>query len=143
MNTRACPYCAEEIQADAKKCKWCGEIVDPTLRAAGGVGGYAPPPPGYPPGAYPGQNPQMAADLADANSKANTALWCGIFGFCCFIVAIIAIVNGANANKLFAKHGQPSSGKATAGVVLGIIWCVLGVIGTIINAASGGFNRYG
>ena len=27
-----CPYCKELIDADAKKCKACGEIVDPTLR---------------------------------------------------------------------------------------------------------------
>lgn len=27
-----CPFCAEVILRDAKKCKHCGEIVDPTLR---------------------------------------------------------------------------------------------------------------
>lgn len=26
-----CPYCAEEIKADAKKCKHCGEFLDPQL----------------------------------------------------------------------------------------------------------------
>lgn len=28
-----CPYCSEEIQATAKKCKHCGEWLDPALRA--------------------------------------------------------------------------------------------------------------
>src|ERR1035441_536754 len=28
MRTRKCPFCAEEIAADAKKCKHCGEYVD-------------------------------------------------------------------------------------------------------------------
>jgi len=30
----ACPFCAEVIHKDAKKCKHCGEILDPLLRAA-------------------------------------------------------------------------------------------------------------
>lgn len=29
----ACPFCAETIQPTAKKCKHCGELLDPVLRA--------------------------------------------------------------------------------------------------------------
>lgn len=32
MEVKKCPYCAEEILADAKKCKHCGEFLDSTLR---------------------------------------------------------------------------------------------------------------
>src|SRR5262249_16042075 len=31
-DTAVCPYCSETIKRDAKKCKHCGEILDPSLR---------------------------------------------------------------------------------------------------------------
>jgi hypothetical protein len=32
--TKSCPFCAEDVLADAKKCKHCGETIDVALRAA-------------------------------------------------------------------------------------------------------------
>ena len=34
QETKACPFCAETIALAAKKCKHCGEILDPVLRAS-------------------------------------------------------------------------------------------------------------
>jgi hypothetical protein len=31
LNTRKCSFCAEEILADAKKCRHCGEFVSPVV----------------------------------------------------------------------------------------------------------------
>lgn len=33
-NLVRCPFCAEQIQAAAKKCRHCGEIVDVAMRAS-------------------------------------------------------------------------------------------------------------
>lgn len=45
LATKKCPFCAETILEDARKCKHCGEIVDPTLRP------QAPAPEAWNPGA--------------------------------------------------------------------------------------------
>src|SRR5689334_64299 len=41
VRTRDCPYCGEEVLSHAKKCKHCGEVIDPTLRE-GRAAGRAP-----------------------------------------------------------------------------------------------------
>ena len=36
MEERRCPYCDEVINLNAKKCKHCGEFLDPTLAKRNG-----------------------------------------------------------------------------------------------------------
>ncbi|MBI4133556.1 TM2 domain-containing protein [Candidatus Uhrbacteria bacterium] len=43
---KRCPFCAEEIKADAKKCRHCGEFLSPELRQLQHQTQHRPPNPG-------------------------------------------------------------------------------------------------
>jgi hypothetical protein len=99
-----------------------------------------PPPPGY--GGAPAYG-QPAYGPQKSNGKAVWALVLGILGLICcgFIAGIPAIILGKQAqNEIDASGGaQGGRGMATAGFVLGIIACALGVLGVIL-AATGALN---
>jgi hypothetical protein len=86
-------------------------------QAPGGAQGYAGPY-GYP-GPYPYPYPPMRPRT---NTLAILAL---VFGFVC---APAAIVLGAVARRQIRRTGEEGMGLATAGLVLGIVFTVLGIL---------------
>jgi hypothetical protein len=102
--------------------------------------GYTPPPPGWTP--QPGVGPFPTYVLPDL-PKATTALVLGIVAvagaFMCLVpvlVAPVAWILGAQARKEIRAAPQQwgGDGRATAGMVLGIIGTVLLVLGLIVVA---------
>jgi len=78
------------------------------------------------------------------SSKAVAALVIGIvspvLGLCCALVGLVGIVAiflGRSAQQEIAASGGSLTGEgmAKAGVILGIIGCVVGVLMTIVNIA--------
>jgi hypothetical protein len=111
--------------------------------------GSAPPPPpppppygGPPPGYQPAPGGYYGSPAPKGNQKALWAMILGIVGLvCCSPLAIAALVLGIIAKEeIDESHGtQSGRGQAQAGFVLGIIGCVLMVIG-VIAFASGGLS---
>lgn len=103
--TRPCPFCGEVVDAAAIKCRFCNEWLDEKMRGGG---------------------PQAAA----AKKLAGESLTAAIIGiFCCqIILGPFAIVKGNRANSMLQEIGQPTDGRATAGVIIGWIDTILGAI---------------
>lgn len=105
-----CPYCRELIRSDARKCKYCGEILDRRLKRKKM----------YEAAVY-GEELRRERE---GNSYAKNGLICGIIGLFCFgiilgPVALILGVKGLDYAKRYPKAG--GEGSATAAIVLGII----------------------
>jgi len=89
--------------------------------------------------------PQYGAPVPGASSSTNKkAIWSLVLGIvgliCCgFIAGIPAIILGNMAKKEIATSGEGGSGMATAGLVLGVIAVIWGVI-YLILVATGNFS---
>ena len=119
-----------------------GPPAYPTQGANPYAAGYTPPPPGWTPQPQPGAGPFPTYVVPDL-PKATTSLVLGIIavagGFMCFLpvlVAPVAWILGAQARKQIRSAPQQwgGDGRATAGMVLGIIGTVLLVLGLIAVA---------
>lgn len=109
--------------------------------------GYAAP--GYPgPGAYPGQSYAPAQNYgsgyqvtgyAPTNGLAIASLVCGLVQFLGFwiVSGIPAIIMGHIARRQIKLSGEQGDGMALAGLILGYIGLVLGIIFVIIVVAVG------
>ncbi|MET0456183.1 MAG: DUF4190 domain-containing protein [Mycobacterium sp.] len=96
---------------------------------------YPPPPPGSypppPPGNYPPQGGFGGAP-AKTNSLAIASLVCSVAGLLCGVGSIVGIILGFVAMNQIKKTGEGGHGLALAGVIVGIVLLVLGVIGSAV-----------
>lgn len=110
-------------------------------------GGYPPPPQGggYPPppgGGYPlppqggGYPPPPGGFGGGAPTKTNTlaiaSLVCAVLGLLCGVGSILGIVLGVVALNQIKQTGENGRGLAQAGIVVGAIFVVLGIVGYAI-----------
>lgn len=105
-------------------CEYCGSQVGETAAACASCG--------HPLGA-PAAPPVAAA--AGTEPTAIAALICGIIGVvsCPYVLSVAALVLGLVArSKIRATPGLGGGGMATAGVVLGIVGLVVGVLTTVL-----------
>jgi putative exporter of polyketide antibiotics len=82
----------------------------------------------------------MPGAVPGTNKKAIWSLVLGLLGlFCCgFFTGIPAVILANMAKKEIPARGEGGAGLATAGLVLGIIAIIWGVI-SVILAATGNF----
>ena len=116
---KECPICGELIRVKARKCRYCGEIIDRGLAAA--------------------KKREKQRDMmrrrkiygSSEVSSAKTAFICGLLGFFCFgfILGPLAIFLGLSAHsELKRRKGASGGGMATAGIILGIVDIIAWVI---------------
>jgi uncharacterized membrane protein len=80
--------------------------------------------------------------MAPQNGMGTASLVLGILGLVCcgsLIMSVLAIVFGVMGRKKVAAGQATNGGMATAGMILGIVGVVLGILG-LIAWAAGGFN---
>lgn len=126
-----CPYCDESIRAVAKKCRYCGEILDEDFR---------------PRKKSPGAVDRMLVPVGRPIS-AIAAGYCALFGIIPMLglpFSIAAVVCGVVALKsINANRELSGKGRAWFGIILGTIEIVfLLVMVTIILAEASSRRRF-
>jgi hypothetical protein len=104
-------------------------------------GGYGYPPPqqpggyGYPP---PSGYPQQSSGT---NGMAIASLVCSLLGWLCVIGPILGLVFGFVALNQIKQTGQGGRGMALAGIIIGVLVLVLGIVLVFVGAIFGSTEK--
>jgi Domain of unknown function (DUF4190) len=98
-------------------------------------GGYPPPPGGVSYPAYPGAYP--APPGPGTNGMAIASLVCSLLGWACGLGPILGIVFGVVALNQIKQSGEGGHGLAMAGIIIGAVVIMVGVIATVIFMVLG------
>jgi len=121
-----CSTCGTATEGDEAFCKSCGAAIGSDIQ-----------PSVTEPESIAAQPEGLTArQTPGTNTKAIWALVLGIAGLLLFITGPIAIWLGNSAKKEIAVSGQSGGGLATAGIVIGIIVSVLGIINLVLLAGN-------
>ncbi|WP_025736971.1 DUF4190 domain-containing protein [Mycobacterium genavense] len=99
---------------------------------------HSPPPPG--PGYAPPPGPGYPA-AAGTNSMAIASLVCSLLGWLCGVGAILGIIFGIVALGKIKETGEGGRGLAIAGIAIGAVLIVGGIIVGILSAITGSITH--
>jgi hypothetical protein len=119
VSTHACPVCAEQIQKDARKCRFCGEWLE---------GGHQRPP--VQPSSQAWHPKPALPESGTTSGMAIASLLCALLGG--GVLSIPAVILGLRAKRAIEQSNGAVKGRGVA-----IVGSLLGALQLIILAVVG------